>query len=105
MSDGMILMNQGAIDALENQAFSAGVERGREEASEEYHLFLREQKALCEVLEVEGDQSLVDAAEHLAAELRAHREAMKVAARRIEQQRETINELRQSLLMHVKETA
>lgn len=96
----MILMNQGAINALEDQAFDEGIAKGRQEASDEYHVFLREQKRLVEILEVEGDQSLVEAADHLYQEVRAHREAMKVAAFQLEKQREKISEQQRELAMH-----
>lgn len=101
----MMLMSQGAIEALEDQAYGEGRKHAREELASDMASALAQQKRLREVLEVEGDQTLVEAADLLYEEVRSHREAMKIASRRIEEQRHTINELRQSLLQHVKETA
>lgn len=83
-----------ALESLEEEAFDNGFKKGREEIDYEWRLVAAQHKKLMEILEVEGDQTLMDAAEHLGAECRAHREAMKVAAATIERQRLQIAELR-----------
>jgi len=88
----MILMNQGALDALDEQAWDEGFRKGREEGLFEGKLYQAQYKKLCEILEVEGDQSLIDACEHLGQELRAHREASKVATFALEKQRKKIDD-------------
>lgn len=95
----MILMNQGALDALDEQAFDEGWKKGREEAEFEWRLVAAQHKKLAEILEVEGDQNLMDAVEHLGQEVRSHRDAQKLAASVLEAQRKKINELAREVLV------
>jgi hypothetical protein len=87
-------ISQDALDALLDDAWAKGKVAGVDEAEYEHRLVLAQFKKLTEILEVEGDQNLLDAAEHLGAECRAHREATRVAASVIERQRKEIVELR-----------
>jgi predicted RNase H-like nuclease (RuvC/YqgF family) len=90
-------ISQDALDALLDEAWAKGKASGVDEAEYEHRLVLAQFKKLTEILEVEGDQNLLDAAEHLGAECRAHREATRVAASVIERQRKEILELRSEI--------
>lgn len=97
MSDEMILMNQGALDALDEQAFDEGFRKGREEAEFEWRLVAAQHKKLAEILELTGDMNLMDAADQLGQEVRSHREASKAQLFALEAQRKKIVELRSML--------
>lgn len=75
MSRGMIEMNQAAIDALADQAFAEGKVEGVRQAEDEHEDMRLQFKRVRELLEVEGDQSLVEACEHLFNTLKAYRES------------------------------
>lgn len=93
-----MLMSQGAIDALEEQAFDDGFKKGQEETEYDWRLVAAQHKKLAEILEVEGDMNLMDAAEQLGVEVRAHREAAKAGANAIERRRLEVEELRAALM-------
>lgn len=93
MSDEhMMLMSQGAIEALESQAYDNGYWKGREDQAFDSKLALAEFKKLEELLGATNKASLVEACEQLMMEVRAHREAGKAAAWALEKQRKKIDE-------------
>lgn len=95
----MILMSQGAIDALDEQAFDEGFKKGFDEATFEWRLVAAQHKKLAEILEVAGEVSIMDAADRLGQEVRSHREASKAAMLALEAQRKKIQELRNEVAM------
>jgi hypothetical protein len=133
-------ISEKALEALKEEAYEEGYKKAREDMADDLKVYRAQRSRLMEILEVEGDQSLMDAAEHLADECRAHRNAAQTASMIIERQRKEltatkqyanevyaaiepkqeeikqlqmenlnlkakIDELRQALLHHVKETA
>ncbi len=90
-------MDQAALDEIADQAYAEGRVDALSELVEEQKAIINEHRRLREILEVEGDQSLADAAEHMAEECRAHREATRAAAVIIEQRRHEVVDLRMQL--------
>jgi len=89
----MMEMSEDALEVLEDEAFDQGFKKGRETADYDWRLVAAQFKKLSEILEVAGDQTLLDAAEHLGAEMRSHREASRAQAGTIEALRAQVSDL------------
>lgn len=86
-----------ALEAIRDEVWDEGYQKGKEEAEFEHKLALAQFRRLREILEVEGDQSLLEAADLLFQEASSHREAARAGANILEQRRKELVELRAKL--------
>lgn len=86
-----------ALEAIRDEVWDEGYETGKKEAELNFRLMLAQFKRLKEILEVEGDQSLLEAADLLFQEASSHREAARAGANILEQRRKELVELRAQL--------
>jgi hypothetical protein len=87
-------VSESALEAIRDEAFEEGYKRARKDADFESRMMVAQFKKLSEILELEGDQNLIDGIENMAAQCRAHKEANRVICENLDAARAQIVELR-----------